>query len=189
LADCKFTNDQNNHSDWVSTVRYSPVNKNPYFATAGWDGKLKIWNQNFSIKYTFKAHQDNINSMAIAPLGTYIATGGKENVLKVWDLSDLSEEFRELKAGSSINKVAFNPKMQWIAAATDNGVKIFNLNSEKDQPFSEITVPRPKKEGKLKGASDKFACTAIAWNSTGTKLFAAFTDNVIRVYHFTSGSA
>jgi len=49
--------------------------------------------------------------LAIAPLGTYIATGGKENTVKVWDLNDLSEEFRELKAGSSVNKVAFNPVM------------------------------------------------------------------------------
>jgi len=49
--------------------------------------------------------------LSIAPLGTYIATGGKENVVKVWDLTDLSEEFRELKTGSSVNKVSFNPKM------------------------------------------------------------------------------
>jgi len=56
LADCKFTNDSHNHTEWVSCVRYSPVAKNPYFATAGWDGKLKIWNQAFSIRYTFKAH-------------------------------------------------------------------------------------------------------------------------------------
>jgi len=185
LADCKYTNDTSNHSEWVSCVRYSPVPKNPYFATAGWDGKLKIWNQSFSIRYSFKAHQDNINSLAIAPLGTYIATGGKENTVKVWDLNDLSEEFRELKAGSSVNKVAFNPKMQWIATATDNGVKIFDLNTEQDTPFSDISVekPKPKKEGKVRQGNDKYACTALAWNATGRKLFAAFSDNIIRVYH------
>ena len=49
---------------------------------------------------------------------------GKQNTVKVWDLNDLTEEFRELKAGSSVNKVAFNPKMQWIAAATETGVKV-----------------------------------------------------------------
>lgn len=185
LADCKFTNDQNNHSDWVSCVRYSPVAKNPYFATGGWDGRLKIWNQNFSIRYSFKAHQDNINSVAIAPLGSYIATGGKENNVKVWDLNDLTEEFRELKAGSSINKVSFNPKMQWVAAATELGVKIFDLNTDQETPFADIYVekPKPKKEGKVRSGSDRFACTAIAWNATGRKLFAAFSDNIIRVYH------
>jgi len=183
LADCKFTNDQNNHTDWVSCVRYSPVAKNPYFATSGWDGRLKIWNQNFSVRYTFKAHQDNINSLAIAPLGTYIATGGKENNVKVWDLNDQNEEFRELKSGSSVNKVCFNPKMQWVAAATDTGVKIFDLNTESESPFADIYVERPKKEGKIKRGSDKFPCTALAWNATGRKLFAAFTDNIIRVYN------
>lgn len=58
LADCKYINENNNHTEWVSTVRYSPVPKSPYFVTAGWDGRLKIWNQSFSIRYTFKAHQD-----------------------------------------------------------------------------------------------------------------------------------
>lgn len=77
LADCKFTSEENNHSDWVSCIRYSPIQKTQYFATSGWDGRLKIWNQNFLIKYSFKAHETHINSISIAPLGLYIATGGK----------------------------------------------------------------------------------------------------------------
>jgi len=67
LADCKFTNDQHNHTDWVSCIRYSPVAKNAFFATCGWDVRLKIWNQNFSVRNSFKAHAENINSLAVAP--------------------------------------------------------------------------------------------------------------------------
>jgi len=62
---------------------------------------------------------------------------------------------------------------------------VFDLNTEADTPFSDIFVekPKPKKEGKVRQGNDKYACTAIAWNAKGNKLFAAFSDNVIRVYH------
>lgn len=182
LADCKHTNDTNNHTDWVSCVRYSPVAKNPYFATCGWDGRLKVWQSNFLIKYSVKAHQEHVNSLSIAPLGTYIATGGKENVLKVWDLNDLNDANRNLNTGAPINKVAFNPVKQWVAAACENGVHVFDLNGDSDDPIAKLVVEKPKKEKSTKHRPDTYPCTALAWSSNGRKLYAAFTDNVIRVY-------
>lgn len=97
VGDCKFTSDKNNHTDWVSCVRYSPVIKQstkqqpfaPYFASVGWDGRLKIWSTNFQIRYTFKAHEGNTNSVSISPNGKYIATGGKDKKLEIWDILDL----------------------------------------------------------------------------------------------------
>jgi len=62
----------------VSKIRYSPTKKLEYFASVGWDGRLKIWNKNFVIRYTFKAHDGAINALSISPVGRYIATGGKD---------------------------------------------------------------------------------------------------------------
>jgi guanine nucleotide-binding protein subunit beta-2-like 1 protein len=182
LADCKYTNETNNHSDWVSCVRYSPVAKNPYFATVGWDGRLKVWQSNFLVKYSLKAHNEHVNSLSIAPLGTYIATGGKENTLKIWDLNDLSEENRSLNTGAPINKVAFNPVKQWVAAACENGVHVFDLNGDSDDPIAKLVVEKRSKDKVTKHRPDNYAATALAWSSNGRKLYAAFTDNVIRVY-------
>jgi guanine nucleotide-binding protein subunit beta-2-like 1 protein len=187
VAECKYTNEQNNHTDWVSCIRYSPIQKNPYFASAGWDGRLKVWNSNFLIKYSFKAHEANINSLAIAPTGNYIATGGKENCIKLWDLNDLNEECRTLNTGASISKVAFNPTRQWIAAATENGVHIFDLNNESDDAVAKIVVEKNKKKKESKLRNDVYPCTALAWSGNGSKLFAAFTDNTIRVYDVAAG--
>jgi len=182
LADCKYTNENNNHSDWVSCVRYSPVAKNPYFATGGWDGRVKVWQSNFLVKYSWKAHQEHVNSISIAPLGTYIATGGKENVLKIWDLNDLSEENRTLNTGSAISKVAFNPVKQWVAAACENGVHVFDLSNDADDPIAKLVVEKPKKENATKHRPDTYAATSLAWSSNGRKLYAGFTDNIIRAY-------
>lgn len=94
----------------MSSLRYSPAFKTqskvqfqPYFASVGWDGRLKIWNTNFQIRYTFKAHEGNINSVSISPNGKYIATGGKDKVLNIWAIDDLNEPLRQFEAGSTIN--------------------------------------------------------------------------------------
>lgn len=181
MADCKFTSDQNNHTDWVSNVRYSPVQKNPYFVTTGWDGRLKVWSSNFTLKNSFKAHNEHINALAIAPLGGYFATGGKETNVKIWDMQDMSAEYLKFNTYSSVNKIAFNPVRQWAAAACDNGVHIFDLHSDSEEAMAKLVVEKQKKK-ESKVRSEGYSCTAVAWSSTGRKLYAAFTDNIIRVY-------
>jgi len=48
----KYESDVSNHTDWVSCIRYSPNVKSakgeaaPFFASVGWDGRLKVWNTN-----------------------------------------------------------------------------------------------------------------------------------------------
>ena len=121
LADCKYVTDKNNHQDWVSCLRYSPLQKagkpstfQPYFASVGWDGRLKIWNTNIQIRASFKAHDSYINALAISPNGRYIATGGKDRNLVIWDVTDLSKPANVFDAGCTINQISFNPKMQWV---------------------------------------------------------------------------
>jgi guanine nucleotide-binding protein subunit beta-2-like 1 protein len=103
LADCKYTSESNNHQDWVSQVRYSPNLKSntkitfePYFASVGWDGRLKVWNTNFQIRNTFKPHNGQINTVAISPNAKYLATGGKDKILHFWDVTDLKEPIRSI---------------------------------------------------------------------------------------------
>jgi guanine nucleotide-binding protein subunit beta-2-like 1 protein len=91
-------------------IRFSPQRKSvgitPYFVTVGWDGWLKVWNLNYTPRFSFKAHDNNINAVAISPLfGNLIATGGKDKKLYVWDITDLKKPKFEYEAGSTINSV------------------------------------------------------------------------------------
>jgi WD40 repeat protein len=62
-GECKHTVKDYLHQDWVSKVRYIPTGSKStvagqYFASVGWDGYLKVWNnQTFNIKDSFKAHE------------------------------------------------------------------------------------------------------------------------------------
>lgn len=194
LAHCKFTSEANNHSDWVSCLRYSPLrsasstkdNIQPYFTSVGWDGKLKVWNTNFQIRYSFQAHENNINHVAVSPNRRYIVTGGKDKNVNIWDLLNLNSPIRYFDAGSTVNQLAFNPEYQIIAAATDSGVKVWDILAKEDSShlISSLTHDVERKGVKAdKGpATRDVACTSLAWNNLGNRLFAGFADGVIKVW-------
>jgi guanine nucleotide-binding protein subunit beta-2-like 1 protein len=110
LGELKHTPEKNNHTEWISRVRFSPQKKStgiqPYFASVGWDGWLRIWNTNFTLRFAFKAHENHINGLDISPLyANLIATGGKDKKLYIWDVSDLKKPKYEFDAGATINAV------------------------------------------------------------------------------------
>jgi len=110
-----------------------------------------------------------------------LATGGRDKKLNLWDVSDLKQPIRVFDAGSTIYQIAFNPKLQWVSAATEKGVKVWDLMSENDRSLADLDHKLPKASNEKK--ETKYAqSTSIAWNSTGKKLFAGFSDNKIRVW-------
>jgi WD40 repeat protein len=61
-----------------------------FFASVGWDGYLKIWNnQTFSIKDSFRAHEGSVVALTVSPRGNFIVTGGKDMKVRVFDFSDV----------------------------------------------------------------------------------------------------
>ena len=142
---CRFTSNQNNHSDWVSSVKFLGRNvtkgnfTNTFFASTGWDGKLKIWNsQSFEIKDSFRAHEGNINALTTSPKGNFIVTGGKDSKVRVWDFNNCSTAHAELDAGSVVSSLAFNPRSAWIAVGTEQGVKLWDYENKEVPLLDEV---------------------------------------------------
>jgi WD40 repeat protein len=42
LGECKFNITEDGHTEWVSTVRFSPNSANPVIVSAGWDKLVKV---------------------------------------------------------------------------------------------------------------------------------------------------
>ena len=155
LGDCKFTTKTHNHSDWVSCIRYSTAWKTyadykPYFASAGWDGRLKIWNTNFQLRGSIKAHKGNINALGICPNFKYVATGGKDKLLNIWDVMDMRATRPRIQyndADSTINQISFNSKLTLVAAATDNDIKIWNPMTLDNKSIADLLHDPANKEG------------------------------------------
>ena len=173
-----LSSQNSNHQDWVSRVRNSPSAKNKFYASVGWDGRLKIWTDFFKLKTSIKAHDGPINALAINANGLFIATGGKDQTVKLWKVNDLSEPFKTYKCDSVVHDVAFNPELQWVAAATEKSIRIWDVAGDSNDPIVVITAV--DKKTKIEG-TPKFA--SLAWSSSGKYLYAGATDGLIRVHN------
>jgi len=171
------SSDKSNHFDWASKIRFSTSAKNKFYASVGWDGYLKVWTEFFKLTVSVKAHEGPIYALAITGNGYYIATGGKDQVVKLWKVGEFDKPHKEFKCDSNVVDLAFHPEMQWIAVATENSVKFCDLLNESDKPFAVVTPT--KRESKIEG-QPRF--TSIAWSSTGKYIYTGATDSIVRVY-------
>ncbi len=169
----KATSTGNFHQDCVSKIRYSPSAKNKYYASVGWDGRLKIWTQIFTIKISFKAHDAPIYSLAINTNGLYLATGCKGGFVKIWKLQNFKEPESVYQTDSQVNDLAFNPDYQWIAAATNKSIRIMDISQSEEE--SAIVLIKPE-EG------EKYKFNSLVWSSNGKFLYCGCSDGHIRVY-------
>lgn len=178
VGQCKVKSQENNHQGWVTKVRYSHSPKNPYFASVGRDGRLKIWSQLFKLYASIKAHPNYINALALSTNSRYLATGGRDQEIKVWDYANLAKAHRTYQVTSEIYDLAFNNQFEWLAAALDGEVAIFDLNNETGAITEAKLIPVIPTEKETKPPK----ATSLRWSTDSTKLYVGCSDGVIRVY-------
>jgi len=185
LGECKITIDDNtqSHSDWVSCVHFSPNPANPLIVSAGWDKIVKVWTltDEFKLKQNLAGHTGYVNAVTISPDGSLCASGGKDGTAMLWAL-DEGKHLYSLDAGDIINALVFSPNHFWLCAATDSGIKIWDLESkgvvaDLTKDFTDFNpTPQAPNPGAL----------SLAWSADGSTLYAGYTDNLVRVWAVSS---
>jgi WD40 repeat protein len=103
---------------------------------------------------TAVGHADVINSLAFNSSGTYLASGGADNSIKIWRMNGAEQLplVTTLNTSGAVSCISFNPKTQDLAVAQDSkDVIIFSLGGL-DQAGSKFT---PKVWKHHKGTVDK----------------------------------
>lgn len=186
LAECKYTVEKDAHTDWVSCVRFSPVDS-PLIVSCGWDKLVKVWNiSGCSLNFDLVGHTGVLHTVAISPDGSLCASGGKDGVAMLWDANE-GRYLSSLEAGSPINSLCFSPCNYWLCAATDKSIKVWSLESSRTV-LSELFPPES-----AVGQQDSKSlpwCTCLQWSKDGSILFAGTSNGEIHVYqtdqHFVS---
>merc|ERR1711997_696120 len=115
LAQCKYTIQEEGHSDWVSCVRFSPNNQNPIIVSCGWDKYVKVWSlQNCKLKTNHIGHTGYLNTVTMSPDGSLCASGGKDAKAMLWDLND-GKHLYTLDHADTINSLVFSPNRYWLS--------------------------------------------------------------------------
>uniref|UniRef100_A0A915NSS3 Small ribosomal subunit protein RACK1 n=1 Tax=Meloidogyne floridensis TaxID=298350 RepID=A0A915NSS3_9BILA len=139
LAQCKHTIVNECHTDWVSTVRFSPSNTNPVIVSAVWNRIVKVWNLGtYQLKTNHIGHGRDINSVTVSPDGSLCASGGKKSnykrffrmVQQCFGILMKANIFTLLGENDVINALAFSPNRYWLCAAVGPVVKIWDLEDK-----------------------------------------------------------
>jgi guanine nucleotide-binding protein subunit beta-2-like 1 protein len=177
LGECKYTISDDQHSDWISSVVFSPSAKMPLIVSSGWDKLVKVWNlNNCKLRTNLVGHTGVVYTTTVSPDGSLCASGGKDGTAMLWDVTD-GKHLYSLDAGSTINCLSFSPKNYWLVAATDTSIKVWDL--ENKQILDELQSTNPPKNGIP-------WCVSLSWSSDGNQLFAGSTDGCIYVYEISS---
>lgn len=185
LAQCKYTMQDDGHTDWVSCVRFSPNVQSPIIVSCGWDRKVKVWSlANCKLKTEHVGHTAYLNSVTVSPDGSLCASGGKDWAVMLWDLNE-EKHLYTLEHKGIINALCFSPNRYWLCAATGPSIKIWDLEGkllvdelcpEVVSQFSGLDTSPPD-------------CLCLAWSSDGQTLFAGYSDNHIRAWQVVSTAA
>ncbi|GAB2289770.1 hypothetical protein Dimus_024077 [Dionaea muscipula] len=185
LGECKFIiQDNDAHTDWVSCVRFSPNTLQPTIVSSSWDKTVKIWNlTNCKLRSTLAGHTGYVNTVAVSPDGSLCASGGKDGVILLWDLAE-GKMLYSLDASTIIHALCFSPNRYWLCAATENGIKIWDLESKKIVEDMKVDLKHEAEntEGVAPSKKKQIYCTCLNWSADGSTLFSGYTDGIIRVY-------
>jgi guanine nucleotide-binding protein subunit beta-2-like 1 protein len=178
LGECKYTIEEQGHTEWVSCVRFSPNTQNPIIVSAAWDKNVKVWNlANCKLRNNLSGHTGYINTVCVSPDGSLCASGGKDGSARLWDLNK-GQSLYSLEAGDIINALTFSPTRYWLCAATQSSIKIWDLESK------AVIVDLNKNYPDFQAPTEHIdpVPISLAWSADGNTLFAGYTDNLIRVW-------
>ena len=164
LGECKST--MSAHSA-VNAIAFTPSAK---IVSVGHEGAAKVWDMSdMSVINTLEAGEaaGSMNALTVSPDGSLVATGSQHGGIRLWSIEE-GEMLYTIDLSSPIQDLAFCPTRYWVAAATDTGVSIVNLETK-------VTI------GEL-GAEGGAGCTALAWDPGGNTLYSGHSDNKVRIW-------
>ncbi|KAJ2988979.1 hypothetical protein NUW58_g3702 [Xylaria curta] len=118
--------------DYVRAIRFSCDGH--YLVSASEDGYIRIWPLRGSGRQpkVFKAHENGINGLALAPDGHTVITVGGDGAVRVWDLQNKTTLKLRMtfSVEDSVQDVAVSPDSRLVACTDpDKSISIWNIQT------------------------------------------------------------
>ena len=77
-----------------------------------------------------RTHFNGVDSVSFSPDGRLLATGGRDNTVKIWD-SATGQALQSLEGHQKpVLTVAFSPDGRWLASGSgDNSVRLWGIST------------------------------------------------------------
>lgn len=201
----KFVLSENQHTDWISCIRFSPEPNRAVVVSAGWDNLVKLWDlKKGKVEFDFCGHTAPVNTVAISPDGSLCASGGADGIVMLWDVIEGTHLY-SLEANSPIYSLCYSPCKYWLCAATESGIKIWDLESRRiisdirmvgspnpesnEVEILEFRRSRNRKPTALANLTQDQKpskhlpwCTSLQWSPEGNHLYAGSSNGNVYVF-------
>lgn len=122
----KFTHTINAHTGGVETVEFTLDDK--YLITGGMEGRLYMWSVATGKKVdTLSHHNDSISAIASHENGRWIATAGYDRVIKVFNRSFRTNNYKLISHKEPITTVTFLSNQRLLSTDKDGVILVWDI--------------------------------------------------------------
>lgn len=193
FGECKYTTPET--PEWITSVKFVLAEETGPIISAGYDRLIRVWDRNtFQQKFALKGHTGYINSIAVSPDGTIVASGGRDARINFYDIKK-GEHVKTITTNEEINCLTYSPNRSWIAAATNSSLKIYSTvkydviaEINLQQQFYETNEAAMKEEEGTKKSIKVPKCISVTFSADGMNIMAGYTDASIRCWNLPASS-
>jgi WD40 repeat protein/tRNA A-37 threonylcarbamoyl transferase component Bud32 len=134
-----------------------------------------LWRLQHTSLATLEGHSQAVRAVAHSPDGQWIASGGEDKVIRIWD-ARTGQIARSLRGnGGPVNALAFSPDSRLLASGSDDGlVKLWDVQGTS-------RTPRTTYRGHTNHVS------TVAYSHDGKRLASGSPDLTIRIWDAAPG--
>lgn len=152
------------------------------FAVASSSNKVGFWDAaSRKLKRQMTLWADE---MAISPNGHYLAIDHPERRLELWDLREPQRKkavrrfVGHQEGSSSYRQIVWSPDGKWLAAATEDGFLVWEVNHPSPQPITHLSGQTVPVSGLAFDPTEKWSTGfRLAWGDMGGIMLASFALN------------
>jgi WD40 repeat protein len=133
----------------VETLQFSPDGKLVLFSSI--KGNVALLNKDTGTIMKVFRHTQEVYAAAMSPDGKYVATGGSDRIVRVWD-AQTGELFYTLTGHTdAIFGIVFSPDGKYVTTASaDKTVRIWFTNFEEKRDFACSLISRQLSADEIK---------------------------------------